>query len=133
LIKISHRAFAECKQDNSQERGCGWQFKLGPIELGRVELRNIEPNGFHQFYSIAGCDHTGAETIVKGEPVIFKAFLEMGVAYMLRENLFQRSEGKVVGCDKADSAVSKQRAQHPFRAYPPIMRVCALQNFIEQE
>jgi hypothetical protein len=56
-----------------------------------MELGNIESNGFHQFYSIAGGDHTGAETIVKGKPVIFKAFLEVGVAHMLGKDLFQRS------------------------------------------
>src|SRR5438270_11576484 len=91
------------------------------------ELRNVKANGFHQFYSIAGSDHAGAETIVKRKPVVFKAFLEMCIAYMLRKNLFQRSESKIVGRDKTDSAVANQRPQHTLSAYAPIMRVRALQ------
>src|SRR6478672_1468213 len=99
----------------------------------KTELRNIESDGFHQFNAIAGGDHAGTETIVKGKPVIFKAFLEVNIANLRGEDLFERSKSKIMSCDKADSAITNQRTQHTLRAHAPIMRVGTLQNFIEQE
>src|SRR6185312_4442604 len=97
---------------------------LCPVPLCQemtTELRNIKPDGFHQLYAVAGGDHAGTETIVKGKPVLLKAFLEVNIANLRGENLFQRSKSKVVGCDKTDSAIANQCAQHALRAHAPIM------------
>lgn len=100
---------------------------------GEARHLDIQPNRPHQSQTITLGDHTFTQLVIEMHSPISELFLEMEVRKPTSYSPVHLSEGQVVCTDETYCSSVHQRAYHAFSANKPILRVCSLQEFVQQE
>ena len=93
----------------------------------------LEADGAHERQRVAVLDDAGAHPVVEHHPPVFEPILEVHVDGDAAKHRRQFGQREVVGAHQANGAQLHQRPHDPFRANPPIVRIGAVQDLVQQE
>ena len=98
---------------------------------GRGRRSDLQPDGPHKCQAVTLRDNALAQFVVEGKTAIGKLFLKMDVSELAVERAADLSQRQIMGGDESDRSSLQQGMKHAFGADPAIIRVCALQEFVE--
>src|SRR5258708_22325191 len=96
------------------------------------QFLHLEADRAHQRKRVAVLDHAWPHSIVERHPAILEPILEVHVDSWDSQTWRQLGEGQVVRRHQADGAAARQRAYDRLGPDPPIVRICPVENLVEQ-
>ena len=97
------------------------------------ECSHIQPHSAHQRQRVAALDDSRPHLVVEYHRAGFDAIFEMHVRGGGAERRRQLGQREVVGGDQTDGAAADQRPYNRFGSNPPVVRVGAVEDLVEQK
>src|SRR5262245_22444441 len=93
----------------------------------------FQPHRPHQFQSVTFAHDPWTHPIVKHQLTVLQVIFEVHIGRSRSQSLSNMCQGQIMRRDKSESTVIDQTADDRLGSNAAIMRVGALENFIEQK
>src|ERR1700722_10235126 len=94
---------------------------------------DVESDRAHELQRITGLNDSGAQTMVKAEFVLLEMILKMKIRSLRSDVYSNFGERQVMSCKQSNSSSFQEIPHHSFCADTTVVRICSLQQFVEQE